>query len=65
MKLLELDSPLPRCRTGESRMQEVICGISQRLDRCLRAGARENADVSTLEGVGLGCPLSTRPLQLQ
>ena len=24
MTLLELDSPLPRCRTGESRMQEVI-----------------------------------------
>ena len=65
MTLLELDSPLPRCRTGESRMQEVICGISRRLYRCIRAGPRENADVSTLEGVGLGCPLSTRPLHLR
>ena len=26
MTLLELDSPLPRCRIGESRMQEVIAG---------------------------------------
>ena len=38
MTLLELDSPLPRCRTGESRMQEVICGISQGLYRRIRAG---------------------------
>ena len=27
MTLLELDSPVPRRRTGEPRMQEVICGI--------------------------------------
>ena len=38
MTLLELDGPLPRCRAGESRMQEVICGISQGLHRCVRAG---------------------------
>ena len=62
MTLLELDGPLPRCRIGESRMQEVICGISQRPYRCVRAGPRENANVSTLEGVGLGCPLPSRPL---
>ena len=33
MALLELDSPVPRRRTGEPRMQEVICGISQGLYR--------------------------------
>ena len=29
MALLKLDSPVSRRRTGEPRMQEVICGISQ------------------------------------
>ena len=48
MTLLELDSPLPRCRTGESRMQEVTCGISQGPYRRVRAGPRENAYVSTI-----------------
>ena len=46
-------------------MQEVICGISQELYRSVRAGPRENADVPTLEGVGLGCPLPSRPLHLR
>ena len=46
-------------------MQEVICGISQGLYCRVRAGPRENADVSTLESVGLGCPLLTRPLHLR
>ena len=65
MTVLELDSPLPRCRTGESRMQEVICRISQGLCRRVRAGPRKNTDVSTLEAVGLGCPLPSRPLHEQ
>ena len=65
MTLLELDSPVPRRRTGESRMQEVICGISQGLYRRIRAGSRENADVPTPEGVGLGCPLPSRSLHLR
>ena len=51
MTLLELDSPVPRRRTGEPRMQEVICGISQGLYRRICAGPRENAYVSTLEGI--------------
>ena len=65
MTLLELDSPVPRRRTGEPRMQEVICGISQGLHRRICAGPRENADVSTLEGIGLGHPLPSRPLHLR
>ena len=65
MTLLELDSPVPRGKAGEPRMQEVICGISQGLYRRIRAGPRENADVSTLEGIGLGHPLPPRPLHLR
>ena len=65
MTLLELDSPVPRRRTGEPRMQEVICGISQGLYRRICAGPRENAYVSTLEGIGLGHPLPPRPLHLR
>ena len=45
MTLLELDGPLPRRKTGEPRMEEVVCGISQGLYRRVRAGPRENADV--------------------
>ena len=65
MTLLELDSPVPRGRTGEPRMQEVICGISQGLYRRICAGPRENADVSTLEGIGLGHPILPRPLDVR
>ena len=65
MTLPELDGPLPSRRTGEPRMQEVICGINQGLYRRVRAGPRENADVPTLEGVGLGCPLPSRLLHLR
>ena len=65
MTLLELESPVPRRRTGEPRMQEVICGISQGLYRRICAGPRENADVPTLEGIGLGHPLPPRPLHLR
>ena len=65
MTLLELDSPVPRRKTREPRMQEVICGISQGLYRRIRAGPRENADVPTLEGIGLGHPLPPRPLHLR
>ena len=65
MTLLELDSPVPRRRTGEPCMQEVICGISQGLYRRVCAGARENAYVSTLEGIGLGHSLPPRPLHLR
>ena len=65
MTLLELDGQLPKRRRGEPRMQEVICGIIQGLYRRVRAGPRENADVPTLEGVGLGCPLPSRPLHLR
>ena len=43
MTLPELDGPLPRLMTGEPRMQEVICGISQGLYRRVRAGSGENA----------------------
>ena len=57
MTLLELDNPVPRGTTGEPRMQEVICGISQGLYHRICAGPEENADVSTLEGIGLGHPL--------
>ena len=39
MTLLELHSPLPRRRTGEPRMEEVICGISQGLYRRVRTGS--------------------------
>ena len=46
-------------------MQEVICGISQGLYRRICAGPRENADVPTLEGIGLGDPLPPRPLHLR
>ena len=65
MTLLELDSPVPRRRTGEPRMQEVICGISQGLDRRICAGPRENTDVPTLKGIGLGHPLPPCPLQVR
>ena len=65
MTLLEVDSPMPRRRTREPRMQEVICGISQGLYRRICAGPPENADVSTLEGIGLGHPLPPRPLHLR
>ena len=65
MTLLELDSPVSRRRTWEPRMQEVICGISQGLYRRICAGPRENADVPTLEGIGLGHPLPPRPLHLR
>ena len=64
MTLLQLDSPVPRRRTGEPCMQEVICGISQGLYRRICAGPRENADVSTLERIGLGHSLPSRPLHL-
>ena len=62
MALLKLDSPVPRRRAGEPRMQEVICGISQGLYCRICAGHRDNADVPTLEGIGLGHPLPPRPL---
>ena len=65
MTLLELDSPVPRRGTGEPRMQEVICGVSQGLYRRTCAGPRENADVPTLEGVGLGHPLPPCPLHVR
>ena len=65
MTLLKLDSPVPRRTTGEPRMQEVICGISQGLYCRICAGPRENADVSTFEGIGLGHPLPPRPLHLR
>ena len=65
MTLRDLDSPLPRLMTREPRMQEVSCGISQGLYRRVRAGPGENADVPTLEGVGLGRPLPPRPLHLR
>ena len=51
--LPELNSPLPRLVTWEPRMQEVIRGISEGLYRRVRAEPGENADVPTLEGVGL------------
>ena len=44
MTLLKLDSPVPRRRTGEPRMQEVLCGISQGLYRRICAEPRENAE---------------------
>ena len=65
MTLPELDGPLPTLMTGEPRMQEVICRISQGLYRRVRAGPGENADVPTLEGVGPGRPLPPRPLHLR
>ena len=63
--LPELDGPLPRLMKGEPRMQEVICGISQGPYRRVRARPGENADVPTLEGVGLGRPLPPRPLHVR
>ena len=65
MALLKLDRPVPGRRAGEPRMQEVICGISQGLYCRICAGPRENADVPTLEGIGLGHPLPPRPLHLR
>ena len=64
MTLLEADSPVPRRRTGEPRMQEVICGISQGLYRRICAGPRENAYVSTLERNRIGTPTSAPPTAL-
>ena len=65
MALLKLDSPVPRRRAGEPRMQEVICGIRQGLYCRICAGPRENADVPTLEGIGMGHPLPPCPLHLR
>ena len=61
----ELDGPLPRLMTAEPRMQEVICGITQGLYRRVRAGPGDNADVPSLEGVGLERPFPPRPLHLR